>query len=329
MIFNIKDKQKNKLYNYLWEDVSEDLITGTFYKGKISENSYCFKKNKNEKTADCLVRNFEIKDKELFYNKFEQACSGDGMEERRITTLHSSSLCALLFFYGVSEKNQLEIEINNRKINFYKSIFEVQNPVIEGHNPSNIDVVLIGKDTKSNQNIILFLESKFAEYYLNSEKSLEISSEYLDEKYSSKKIYDKINEIKGYSLDYNNSKIYSQTLSYIGGIKQMISHYVGVRNAVESKDKFILGVPKENVKIYLGEILFDIDIFNSFFKDYEERYIELSKILNNQLEEDALISKFEVVENLKCYSLFKNSKYNLESKIRKFYFDSIDNKGIK
>ena len=94
------------------------------------------------------------------------AVGGSGNEGDKITTLHSSSLCALLHFYNVERhpltlefktKNNKKVEIKRRVI-FNKSVFEFKSPVIG--NPSNMDVVLIGKDENTGKNIVFFLESK-------------------------------------------------------------------------------------------------------------------------------------------------------------------------
>lgn len=68
---------------------------------------------------------------------------------RRIARLHSSSLCALLFFYNVSKKNPYSMEIEGENYAFTYSRFEYQNTVIEGRNPSNMDVVLVGTEERS------------------------------------------------------------------------------------------------------------------------------------------------------------------------------------
>lgn len=60
-----------------------------------------------EDALTALKRVFSIKDCN-FDAKFGQACSGFGREERRIATLHSSSLCALLFFYNVTKEHPLK-----------------------------------------------------------------------------------------------------------------------------------------------------------------------------------------------------------------------------
>ena len=170
-------KKKNKaLYQALWEGVNFDAaVDQTWDKKykKYSSNSYSFSK------ASLLINIFNIKDSTLFEEKYKMAVGGSGNEGDKITTLHSSSLCALLHFYNVTEDNPLTMAINGREIKFTDSIFEFKSRVID--NPSNMDVVLIGKNEKSYENVVLFLESKFAEYYLSAGTTCRgISKKYLD-----------------------------------------------------------------------------------------------------------------------------------------------------
>ena len=105
---------------------------------------------------------FDIKS-DSFKKKFEMAISGDGQEVKRISTLHSSSLAALLLLYSVSESKQLECFLNEKKYTFTDSFFEVKTNVKDSHF-SNMDVVLVGKNSEG-RDVIFFLESKFSEYF--------------------------------------------------------------------------------------------------------------------------------------------------------------------
>ncbi|MCR5766753.1 MAG: hypothetical protein K6G09_12365 [Treponema sp.] len=134
-------------------------------------------KNTTQEVADF----FEKSNKELFLKKFQMVCSGSGDEIKKITTLHSSSLCALLFFYNVTKTNKLIFPYSElHDIEFYDSLFEVKNQVIRS--PSNIDVVLIGENKKGSK-VIFFLESKFSEYILGINKKgdkFELGKSYVD-----------------------------------------------------------------------------------------------------------------------------------------------------
>ena len=125
---NIRDSKKRLIYTTMWGHnpmVTQEAIESTMYHGEKSLNSYSFKID----TEKCkgLESLFEIpQDRQnIFEEKYNQACSGSGHEERRITTLHSSSLCPLLFFYSVSESNPLYLKMDGvGEAKFTKSIFE-------------------------------------------------------------------------------------------------------------------------------------------------------------------------------------------------------------
>ncbi len=56
------------------------------------------------------------------------------------------------------------MKIEGKDYIFTESVFEYKSPVLDGkRHPSNIDVVLLGKD-KDDKKVALFLESKFSEY---------------------------------------------------------------------------------------------------------------------------------------------------------------------
>lgn len=256
----------------------------------------------------------------VFTEKYLQATSGDGQEARRIRTLHSSSLLCLLCFYGVSEERPLNLNLEGRQVAFTSSRFEVKNPVGtdetgKEHN-SYMDVVLFGKDSQNGMKVILFLESKFSEY-LTWGKYNSISNHVY------RKIYARLSNdgvLKRMGLKYEErpgnpaysdlASIKGQTLHYVGGIKQMVSHFLGVKNAIE-------GEQFEDYVIYLGEILFkfpeSIDKASLKFKDYDQMYMILSEGLN-QLSE----GKFKVLDHCLTYQdVFKY--YDLEESVQSFY----------
>ncbi|MBR1696869.1 MAG: hypothetical protein IJ712_01400 [Anaerovibrio sp.] len=273
------------------------------------------------------------------------AVGGSGNEGDKITTLHSSSLCALLHFYNVTKDNPLTLTVNGREIEFIDSIFEFKSPVIDPRYPSNMDVVLIGKDENTGENIVFFLESKFAEYYLYANKKTEdISEKYCDNEYT-KMLYEEeqLSNLGLYTTPSKKDHYFYLALKepkekfYIDGIKQMISHYCGVRNVLKpkpytEKDAF----RKENVQevvqseiennntvVILGEIVFDSKIGDlklspdsdkTCLEIYREKYQELAKIIAGI---DNLPEKFEMVNDLLCYSTIRDK---LEDNIKAFYY---------
>ena len=303
-----------------------NVLSKTWWKGNHSENSFSFvdgkdMKNQNltETAKEVLHNVFQLKNQELFDEKFEQAVGGDGQEWRRITRLHSSSLLALLCFYSISEHNRLEIDISEnvheKKIKgvFTKSYFERKNKVGEDENGkahySNMDVVLSGT-TCDGKNVILFLESKFSEY-LSSGKYDKISAKVYDGIY--KKLDQPVRELVFTEESNKTWTINSKEKSmYCGGIKQMISHFQGI------EESFIGSMCDTFDYIYLGEIVFNIPEElgkkHEKFNSYSTMYEQLAKKLNEINDE----KRFHVLPNLLTYQeVFKN--FDLDENVRAFY----------
>ena len=328
------NKSTNKLYNDYFANnkfvkKNKDNIHQTWntrYK-KPSTNSFSFvkwdgKMKKDELMEDekkALYEVFKFKDKEIFENKFDQAVSGGGHEWTRITTLHSSSLLALLCFYSISEHNPLIIDISENKSGkkiecaFTKSYFERKNKVGEDEigkaHYSNMDIVLSGT-TSDDKKVVLFLESKFSEY-LSSGKNDKISAKVYDEIY--KKLDQPIRELvftkesnKTWTIDSRGESM------YCGGIKQMISHFQGI------EESFIGSICDTFDYIYLGEIVFNIpeelDKEHEKINSYRTMYMQLAKKLNEINGE----KRFHVLPNLLTYQeVFKDFK--LDKNVKEFY----------
>ena len=336
---NMTGNMKN-LYISMWGNndfiKQAEIDNSVTEKGDIikkSVNSFSFVDKNHEDKEKILANIFDITDKELFAEKLCMACSGSGQELRRITTLHSSSLCALLFFYNVTEANPLTIDEVGT---FTDSVFEFQSPVI--NNQSNMDVVLIGKDNVG-KDILLFLESKFSEYINDTTTALKISEAYKGNEYS-ENIYVE-DCLKDLDIGITKSEngyftITSTDKCYLGGIKQMISHYIGIRNLLDCK-KTVQKCEYQNrvhekidsgAKIYLGEILFDhvigdfeIGKGNKCFADYSKKYNKLAGKLNRAIGQENKSNRFVVLEDDLKYSMFRNDgyKHEVEDKILQFY----------
>lgn len=348
---DIKDFQKRNLYNEMWGNndfVCSEMIEKTFVKGNdvLSDNSFSFRgESKNSKKDETLIKIFAIENEELFKEKFCMACGGSGQEHRRITTLHSSSLCPLLFFYNVTDKNRLIIDGIGT---FTESVYEFKSQVVDSTHPSCMDVVLKGTDINGNP-IVLFLESKFSEYYVNaSKKACNLSKKYLENEFS-ECFYKESDFLETIGLEVNNKDddrfdLKSPDVYYIGGIKQMISHYVGIRNTLESimnerdseipiqkseKQQNVIEWIKNGAKVILAEILFDpvIGGFTLYtgetYKDaYSKKYEILAKKMNEEIKKASLEDKFEVYPTDLGYSMFLSNSFVVESNIRKFYFNT-------
>ncbi len=179
-----------------------------------------------------------------------------------------------------------------------------------------MDVLLKGRDKATGRDVVFFLESKFSEY-LTWGKHTDISN------YVYWKTYSQL--FNGGYLDrmglkyapMDNNKQYSELASikgrthhYTSGIKQMVSHFIGVKNIADT-DEY------KDYDIYLGEILFrfpePIDPKGRKFNDYDGLYKTLAEGLN-QLSED----KFKVLDQCLTYQdVFK--EYDIEESVRLFY----------
>ena len=298
-----------------------------------SRNSLSFDFGKSD-ICKSLKKTFNISNSN-FDCLFEQACSGSGGEKENFSILRSSALCAFLFFHNVS-KIPVKISINNKKVSFNEVYFEIKNTVIT--RPSNIDIVLVSSDCK----IILYLESKFAEYYL-SNGSTDISTAYLNNKIAKSFYNDTIlakfnffSNYKTFTIKRNGKeeevfKVDSKPSenfrykSYVEGIKQMISHYIGLYNFVNDKDKFfnqdsrnkkLKDLFDSGYSIYLGEIIFDFennDNIKPFREDYKEKYKEFAKLINDKSKKTQIYCLPKVL----YYSKFKDF---INPTIRKYYF---------
>jgi hypothetical protein len=343
MFKNIKYSKIRNLYNAMWEGNpiinSNPIVKSNASKEKQSENSFSFE---GEDKVAVLIDIFNIpeENRDIFRTKFKMACEGSGQEYRRITTIHSSSLCALLFFYNVTEKNLLKIDGIGV---FTKSVFEFKSPVIDENHNSCMDVVLIGKNDNG-EDVVLFLESKFSEYYTSVSKKLNNLSERYLSKSENEYGVDLYSDAFLGSLKLNKSKVEDGSFDlctddefYIGGIKQMISHYIGIRNNLncnfakqEEKDQEeVIDLIRTGAKVYLAEIIFDAVIGEfklangkAYKEAYSEKYEVLATKLNADIQKSDAKNRFMVMPHEFGYTMFldENQKYKLDENVRLFYF---------
>lgn len=341
------DDKKNRFYKAIWGNNYLDF--------PVKQNStYCEFQVQNDSIEETFINVFEINNQKEFKIKYEQAISGDGKEDNKITNMRSSSLCSLLFFYNVTPRNTLTLQLDGEKCIFEYSIFEFKNKVIS--RPSNMDIVLFGKKENGDK-CILFLESKFGEYYFDVTREngvFDVPYSYY-KRYG--KLYTKIVEKLDFKSDFsekekNDGKFFeilpSTNEHYIAGIKQMVSHYIGIQkfangnyvNTENSRTKTIsdfLRVPylenqlldklKENAEIYLAEIVFDKGIKDlkisekvDYYSDYKELHSKLAKIL----KEDNKKPEIHIVKDLLKYSDCNKWNHEIEKGILDYYFGEND-----
>lgn len=326
MQYILDDEKKRIIYE---EFGFIDRVKRTIYKGKESKNSLCFDVNKS---LD-LMEIFEPQNKDLFEKNFDLATHGEGNEINRITTLHSSSLCALLCFYNIEEKN-LEMMLNGKKFTAKHVYFEWENKVFNRN--SSVDVVLFGEC--ENEKAVLFLESKYSEY--TNPGVTHPSEQYLTEysKFYNKEVFkeiglsfdEKIKDVT--SEDNKGNKVIKRAFSigyrnkmYAEGIKQMASHYIGINklinedSTIQKESQKQLWDEYKNGRIFLGEILFKFS--NPKISHYFDNYSDLYKKSCNKfalLEKKQSNKSIEVLDNVLSYQeVFK--RYDLDENVRKFY----------
>ena len=337
------DEKINRFYKEIWG-------TSNFEAPIVMKKSGSEFKIQEDTIEDTIMNIFNIKDRTQFLLKFAQAISGDGKEECKISNLRSSSLLSLLIFYNVSKDNPLTLQLNDEICTFEYSLFEFKNKVIR--RPSNMDVVLLGKSGK--KKVILFLESKFGEYYFdvtNVDSSYSVPFSYYKQYHS---LYTNIEKELDIKSDFQEkqrkkSKIFEiypiKNAHYIGGIKQMVSHYIGGQNFASGdyvtannsrldtissylqtsfSEKQLFDELRDNAEIYLAEIVFDKGIKNielgensNYYKDYEELHKALAKILAFENKNP----KVHIVRNLMKYSDYNKWNHKIEDKILQFYFE--------
>lgn len=252
-----------------------------------------------------LKNAFDIKNQSKFDEKYDEASTGSGQPYKDFDALRSSALCALLSFYNIED---LVIDGDC----YDKAYFEVQNTVIVGRNPSNMDVVLVSKDNKT----ILFLECKFSEYKSNAKQ--DISNAYLDECDLSKDLYSILVKSGLATIEKGEKMfVFKTPEAYSQGTKQVISHLVGITSFINRKKDYeksfafygesdgrreLYTTWFENVKFQ--EVLFEL-------KGYEAKldaYQKLSEKVRKLFIESGLINRIKFLPATTYQKLFKNQK---------------------
>jgi len=305
-------QSKNPIYNKFFSEV--EWLENVIVSQSKTDSSYKFKLEDCDKHAEkrtipfnTIKRVFQLKD----VNKdiYTQAISGDGQEYKRITTLHSSTLAALLFFHSVSKVNP--IKINGYTFNEVR--FEQKTTVQDSHK-SNMDVVLLNE----NEGIVMFLECKFSEY-LNSGKKTHISPIYR-ETYQRLGLFDGALGSMRAQIEEGNDEIElvpSHNYQYCSGIKQMVSHYMGISNFIQNGFIDDMKLNFEPKRIFLTEILFDFQEIDDKDRlgEYKKAYSELAKTINADEEKPKL---FEMLPECLTYQVvFKD--FALPERIKEYY----------
>jgi len=279
----------------------KDLVP-TLYKGQESKNSLSFKnKPALRKYFDKIEKEFE-----------KEMC------DRRITTIHSSALLAFLAFYKVSKNAPIKIF----GIDYTQRFFEVKNVCIDPRHPSQVDVVLVSSDWKN----VLYLESKFTEPLEEVSSKIEVRGAYRVDEYGSK-IYGDCCFFKDLGLQLepsgNNFNIVAREGIYLDGIKQMISHYIGIRKGSNGNNEKDFEDNIGNAKnIFLASIVYDFTDIDEKLNDRVCTYGKLYNSLAEKLNKIPNDKNVHVLENLLTYQdVFsnENNKKLLSKTVKDLY----------
>lgn len=290
----------------------------TYYIGQTAKE---LRKEIVKRHYKAICTAFKIPEKDLAL--FEQAAEGSGNEWMEINQLNSSTLLAFLCFHNVSQKQKFKFDGDE----YSEVYFEVQSPLEPWNGrataPSNMDVVLLTEDHGK----ALFLESKFTEYL--SSKNPEVSSYYsgpyealfgkdLTVNCSTEK-EDLSFSIKGTKWDSENKGL------YLEGLKQLVSHYLGISYCSREKDidKFTgrSSLWKEISRareIKLGSILYEFK--NDKFRRYRAIYKALAEKICARTQ-----GKIKIIDDIITYQkiIATDNKSLLDNKVTEFYFPSI------
>ena len=324
--------QKSRKYKYVYEYFAHSLYDDVFNKKGLKivqagKTSLQFEPTEDNDKFKTLEQAFNIilpsncapkKNHSLFRTRFLEAAYGKGSEFKEITQLNSSALVALMCFYPVNELNPIKITLvangTNHTLSLTELHLEKENPVYSPNRPSSIDIALYGKDVSSGENVVLFLESKFGEYF--GSKNCPAGISYLNDYREIANIQSEQNLLRDiyFKADESGVAVIGPT-HYCDGIKQMISHYIGSEKSYE--------LNQENRTIYLGTILFDFSSLapasESFLKDYKICYRGLSRILNSI----ASIHKKDIrlIDDVFTYQEFFNKveDFRIDEDVKEFY----------
>lgn len=283
---------------------------------------------------------FGIGEDHRFDQAFDIVAFGQGNEIVKMNSLQSSSLLSLLFFYPLFKNSSNCLIIDG--VSYNECFFEIKNKVIRF--PSCIDVVLWSEKEKK----LLFLESKFTEYTEVANKD-----EYGKSYYPLYKMLKKWGILpEEFELSERNDKFIIQLpkdkREYIQGIKQTISHLIGIirgpyypsgqhnEKEIQFIKKFDKHYYQEAKELEFSTILFELnqgeekERFNNYKNLYENIIIKNHKEIIDCIKNnwDGLLSdqekgRLKITDKILTYQNLskQNPEYmqNLSRRIKQFY----------
>lgn len=274
---------------------------------KIAEqfrNSLNFPKVTSKSGAELLFENASLtalfrerfgvsfENKEAFNAAFQTVTKGVGQEITKINSVVSSALLPLLVFYKLYiPKNGMSImlEVGGETMKFTRAFFEVRNKVIG--RPSCVDVALVSSNGKT----ILFLESKLTEMFEDTTTDKKYGLSYKD-LYMRPGIRSALNS-QGITIAENaaNLILQSEQPQYLEGIKQSISHLIGlVKGPQDTQDQFeYIKVYKDAERLIYAPILYDpTHILDNQAEEYANYYSLYSKVIGDH--DNAILGDIQI-----------------------------------
>lgn len=264
-------------------------------------------------------------------DKFYSIISGEGKEEEKIDTFYSSSLQTLLFFSSISETTPLTYD----GVTYTEVYFEVNNRVI-GY-PSSVDAVLVGK-SKNGNNTVLFIETKLFEVIRDSSVAgkAEIGKSYfmdLEKNSYCERFSTDGEDMKAIGIDRNApdqktgkyivSPIDGAAYVYSYGIKQLLSHIIGILNF---KETGAINYPMidKTAEVRFLTLINALPGYNKSDSekkttDFIHHYNVVIKYLREKLQRQSIKEMYDCTKFQDFYSEVKQSGYNLGEKIVNYY----------
>lgn len=310
----------------------------TKWRDKESDWSKSLDFGSRDKDVICrgLMRAFgfsDVKPEKELLELFHMAVSGDGNEDNKICTLHSSSLLAFLFFCNISPDNTLRIGNSV----YDQVFFEIRNKVFPNactkDKPSNVDVVLYS----TTEHKLLFVESKFTEYLRHgkafaAEKYREAFGKFITcFNNIAIDIDTNAQDFKTYKTRMGESQTANgfnlrlpgrRTTVYMHGLKQALSHIIGIATGEPQNTPDSLGEAYGTASKSFLSVAFEIDNeYTKYRKFYSDTIGQLNKgIIKNILSPYGCHNEVSI-EGIRSYQqiIQDNPDYKLPKAFKGFY----------
>lgn len=206
----------------------------------------------------------------IYNNKMDQRFqemfdNGNGGElHSKAEAVHSSSMLAYNFFHWISQSTPFVFN----DVKYTDVFFEVRMRTLKCKGtPANIDVVLKGVGLNDGQNYLLFIESKFTEYFKRNK--FELSNSYTN----SRNWYSHnggANNINWRFIITQTSSLCNNNKCYADGLKQTITHLFGIESL---NDQSALNwFNKQNGQLKLSNPMPNIIFANCVFAPDKQKF---------------------------------------------------------